>query len=415
MEVHRLYELNEFIKRIVALNFPQAIWVKGEIAQADQSRGHYFIDVIEKSGEDIIARADAVIWQKTYHKLYRQLGKQLESLIQEGVEIMVKARVDFHERYGYKLIIEDIDPAFTLGQLEAQKRETLEKLYEEKLLGKNKSQLLPAVIQKVAVLSSEKAAGLQDFIYQMKDNLYGYHFDIQVFECQLQGTEAPGKMVRQLHSIQQNHERFDCAVIIRGGGAKIDLAPFNDYELCKKIAKMPLPVLVGIGHETDESLADQVAHSSLKTPTAVAEFLINHNLTFESQVVQLEQQLRWIAQQQLNTQQLALQRLEEMLYLPIQRQIAQHYQQISYLEGQLQPLVSSLLQKAIYELRELEGINKLLTIENTLARGYSLTYRENEIIRHTKELNDGDQIHTRLQHGQLISIVKKENQSSNEI
>lgn len=406
LDVHTLHELNEHLRRIVALNFPESIWIKGEIAQIDIAKGHCFIDLIEKNDEQLIARADAVIWERTLRKLYRQLGSQFQDIMQEGMEVMIKAQVDFNERYGYKLIIEDIDPSYTIGQLEIQKRATLQKLQAQNLIGRNRKLRLPLVIQNIAVLSSATAAGLKDFLHQLSENLYQYSFKTTVFESTLQGSNAPKEIIRSLKKINLSAQAYDCVAIIRGGGAKIDLNSFNDYDLCFQIANMSLPVIVGIGHETDETLTDLMAHTALKTPTAVAEYFIQHNEQFEGAILQMEQQLQWFMQQQLSQQQLKLQQLEEQLILPIQRKILKASQDLSYLEGNLFPLVKSQLKQANLELQQLERLNTLLDVQQTLARGYSITTLGKSIIQDSSQVKEGDHIVTQLATGQIESTIK---------
>lgn len=409
MEAHTLFELNEYIRRILALNLAEAVWIKCEIAQADMAKGHCFLDLVEKDeeGTDIIARANAVIWQRTYRSLQRKLGKQLSSLLQEGMEVMLYARVDFNERYGLKLIIQDIDPAFTLGQFELQKRQTLERLQKENLLNKNKQHPLPLVWQNIAVLSSQNAAGLQDFIHQIDNNPHQYQIKLQVFDATLQGNAAAASMAHALQKIALKKNTFDLVVIIRGGGAKLDLAPFNEYRLCKQIAELPLPLLTGIGHETDETIADLTAHTALKTPTAVADFILHHNLAFESKIVELEQQLRWIVQAQLSQHQLRLQEAEEQLFLLVQQQLVRRQERLRAIENQLPALIKNNIKTHHLVLEQLEKIAELLNIENTLKRGYSLTTQEGKLIRSVDQLKEASEVNVQLSDGSFSSIVKK--------
>jgi exodeoxyribonuclease VII large subunit len=409
LEAHTLFELNEYIRRILALNLAEAVWIKCEIAQIDMARGHCFLDLVEKDedGSDIIARANAVIWQSNYRKLQRKLGRQLSSLLQEGMEVMLFARVDFNERYGLKLIIQDIDPAFTLGQFELQKRQTLERLQKEGLLNRNRQHTLPLVWQNIAVLSSQNAAGLQDFIHQIENNPYQYKIKLQLFDATLQGNAAAASMAHALQKIALKKNKLDLVVIIRGGGAKLDLAPFNEYRLCKQIAELPLPLITGIGHETDETIADLTAHTALKTPTAVADFILNHNLAFEGRVVELEQQLRWIVQAQLSRHQLRLQEAEEQLFLLVQQQLVRRQERLRAMENQLPALINNNIKTHRLVLEQFEKMAELLNVENTLKRGYSLTTQEGQLIRSIDQLKEASEVKVRLSDGSFSSIVKK--------
>lgn len=409
METHTLFELNEYIRRILALNLAEAVWIKCEIAQVDMARGHCFLDLVEKNeqGSDIIARANAVIWERTYRSLKRKMPQQLPSLLQEGMEVRLFARIDFNERYGLKLILEDIDPVFTLGQLELQKRQTLERLQKEGLLQKNRQHPLPQVWQNIAVLSSQNAAGLQDFLHQLEHNPYQYRINVHLYDATLQGTAAGASMAHELQKIALKKDKWDVVVIIRGGGAKLDLAPFNEYRLCKQIAELPVPLITGIGHETDETIADMVAHTALKTPTAVADFILNHNLTFESRIVELEQQLRWIVQAQLGQHHLRLQEAEEQLFLLIQQQLVRQQERLLALEQQLPSLLMYTIKNHRLVLEQIEKIAELLNVEKSLQRGYALTTRKGKLIRSVDQLEEGAEVNIRLSDGSFTSIVKK--------
>ncbi len=409
METHTLFELNEYIRRVLALNFSEPVWIKCEIAQVDLARGHYFMDLIEKGadGDRIIARANAVLWQRTHRSLHRKLGAQLQSLLQEGMEVMLCARVDFNERYGLKLIVEDIDPVYTLGQFELQKRQTLERLQKEELLRSNKQHALPLVWQNLAILSSTNAAGLQDFLHQLSDNPYGYQINVKLYDASLQGNTAASSMIQELKKMERMAHHWDCVIIIRGGGAKLDLAPFNEFELCKQIAQLSVPVITGIGHETDETIADLVAHTALKTPTAVADFILNTNIDFESTIVELEQQLRWITQAQLSQEQLRLQELEEKLALIVQQQFIRQEERIKVLEEQLPILIRNHLKIKSQEVEQLAWLLELLDLDQTLKRGYSLTSRDGQLIRSSAEVKEGESVVTRLHRGKIFSTIHK--------
>lgn len=408
MENHTLFELNEYIRRVLALNFAEPLWVKCEIAQVDFVNGHCFMDLVEKDdeGEQIVARAGGAIWQRTHRSLSRKLGKQIETLLQEGMEVMFCVKVDFNERYGLKLIVRDIDPAYTLGQFERQKRKTLERLQNEGLMQLNKQHTLPLAWQNIAVLSSQNAAGLQDFLHQLHNNPYEYRLNIKVFDATLQGVTAASSMIHALKKIDRQRGHWDGLVIIRGGGARLDLAPFNEYELCREIANLSLPVITGIGHETDETIADQVAHTALKTPTAAADFILNKNLAFESRIVELEQQLRWIIQAQLGHHQLKLQEAEERLSLLVQQQFIRQEERIQALAEQLPVLIRHHLKNKQQELEQLEWLVDLLDVDNSLKRGYSLTTQNGKLIRSSEQLEEGAEIETRLSRGAFTSVVK---------
>lgn len=301
-----LFDLNEYLKRVIALNFPEPVWISCEIAQIKNARGNYYLDLVQQNEkEEVIAQSQAAIWYKSYLFLKAKLGDLLNSLLQEGTQIKIKVNVEYNERYGLKLIIEDIDPAYTLGQMEISRQKILERLKTAGVTELNKTVSMPRVIQRIAVISSDTAAGFKDFTAHLEENKYGYQFTTTLFPAAMQGQNTEKEVVSQLHEIKLQKQNFDAVVIIRGGGSKLDLAYFDNYNIGYAIATMPIPVLTGIGHEIDLSIADLMAHLSLKTPTAVADFMVDHALHFESQLDEFHQQTKLLAGYRL--QQAALQ------------------------------------------------------------------------------------------------------------
>ena len=296
MESHSLFEVNEYVKRVLALNFAEPIWINCEISQIKEVRGNYYLELVEQNeSEEVIAQASAVIWYKSFLFLKAKLGDLLPSILAIGTHIKLKARIEFNERYGYKINIEDVDPTYTIGQLELNRIKLIERLKNERLWQVNKSLNLPTVIQRVAVISSLNAAGYIDFVQQLHTNSYGYHYDITLFEAAMQGQNTERETCSALENIFSKKAQFDAIFIIRGGGSKIDLSYFDNFNIAAKIAKSPLCVIAGIGHEIDLSVTDMVAKLSLKTPTACATMLIDHMLQYESQVQDYQAKIETIA------------------------------------------------------------------------------------------------------------------------
>ena len=407
LEKHTLYELNEYVRRIIALNLPDPLWVSCEIAQANEARGHCFLGLVQKDSDsdEITAQAEGVIWQATLRKLRRKLGRTLDSLLQEGIEALLQVKVDFHERYGMKLIVEDIDPAYTLGQLELRRRQILERLEAEKLIGRNRRHPLPIALQRIAIISSERAAGLQDFLQQLQENAYGYRFDCQLYPAAMQGSQTEEEVIHQLRKVERKRARFDCAAIIRGGGAKLDLAAFDSYELCKAIAGSTLPVLTGIGHDVDEALADKVAHTALKTPTAVADFIVHRNMEFEGQMQHLGQQLRLLASYKTREETLLLERCEQALHYYPKQLLNQQRETVNRIKEALPRLVRQRLRLEKQRLQQFEQLNLLLSPEATLKRGFTITLKDGKAVRSVQELESGGYIRTRFEDGEMDSVI----------
>lgn len=405
--IYSLFDLNEHIRRVLALNFQQTVWIAAEIAQAGQSRGHFYMDLVQKgASDDILAQIQAVLWASDYRKLRLALGPDLDAVLREGLEVKMQVQVDFHERYGLKLLIQDLDPAYTFGQLELRRRQTIQTLRDLGLLERNRSLPLPPVLQRIAVVSSEDAAGNQDFRTHLAKNPYGYQFDCQLFASAVQGKNAESELLEALEQIALQDGKFDCVVIVRGGGARLDLAAFDGLELCKKVALLPLPVFTGIGHDADETVLDLVAHSSLKTPTAVADFILQHNLLFENEMLRLTESIRSLGDYRLKINQLEMQRLETVAQWSSRERLRSAAQKLDIVEENLPGLAFQQLRNQQRHLEHAEAICKAFQPENILRRGYSLTLKNGKVLTSPTEVEAGDQIETRLREGMIHSRIK---------
>ncbi len=405
MKSYSLHEVNEFIRRILALNLPDALWIRCEIAQVSEARGHHFLELVQKAEEsdEIIAQASAVIWQGNYRKLRAKIGLIINDLLQDGIEVQFKAKIDFNERYGLKLIVEDIDPTYTLGKLEMRRQQTIEALQQADLMGRNALVSLSPVLQQIAVVSSERAAGYQDFTEHLKNNPYNYRFHYQIFKTAMQGDQVQAEMLKQLKLIEHQKERFDCVVIIRGGGARLDLAAFDSLELCRAVAQFPLPVFTGIGHDVDETVLDMVAYSALKTPTAVADFIMNRNLLFESALVNYGQRLRVFGLQRLKNQAILLQNLQQKLQLQSSRKLGEANRMLDFIKNQIPDLIKYKLQDQRHQLDKLEKVVQLMSVEATLKRGFTITQKDGKILCSAEDVKSGDSLTTRFMDGEIQS------------
>ncbi len=403
---YTLYELNEYIRQVLALNLSDPLWIKCELSQVKLSRGHCYLDLVQKGGEgeEIIAQSQAVIWALQLKTLRNKLGLELDAILQEGMEVLLLAKVDFHERFGLKLMVQDIDPAYTLGQLALKRRETILKLKKEGLLEKNKTYRLPTVIQRIAILSSENAAGLKDFLNEIGKNDFGYIFQFNLFPVAMQGAKVSEEIKTALKKIKS--EKFDALVIIRGGGSKLDLAAFDDYGLCENMAHAPLPVISGIGHEIDETVLDQVVHTSLKTPTAVAGYIIHHNMRFETQVLQLGLEIKNKSMELITENSLSLQRQWQTVRQYVQGQLQRQKMMMGYIENEIPGLIKNNLKLASTNLKLLEKSVKFLDPISTLKRGFTITLKDGKPITDKEQLKDGDELETVFYKNKITSVVK---------
>ena len=301
-----------------------------------------------------------------------------------------------------------------LPNTELRRRKILERLEAEQLIGKNRRQHLPLAVQRIAVITSERAAGLQDFLQHLQENPYGYQFDCRLYPAAVQGEQVSAEVSQQLKKIAKQRWRFDCVAIIRGGGARLDLAAFDDYEICKTVAEMALPVLSGIGHEVDEVLLDKVVHTALKTPTAVADFIVGRNMQFEAGLMQMGQQLSLLASNQIREQAVLLERTEQALrFLPLQR-IQKQQLRLDSLANEIPRWYRQRAKTEHQRLSQLEQLMSLISPEATLKRGFSIVLKEGKTIASASELKAGEQFTARFRDGEITGEVKKQYTSSKE-
>ncbi len=401
-----LFELNEHIRRIVALNFPQPLWVSAEVAQIGESKGHFYLGLVQKGeDQDIVAQAQAVIWAGDYRQMLSRHGMALRGVLREGLELKIQVRPDFHERYGLKLQIIDVDPSFTLGQLDLQRRQTVQALRDLGLFDKNRALVLPLVLQRIAVISSETAAGLQDFHRQLQDNDFGYQFDLQLFNAAVQGKNSEQDVLAALTLIAKKAHLFDCVVIVRGGGSRLDLSSFDGLELCKAVANLPLPVVVGIGHDVDETVLDLVANRSLKTPTAVAAFILQHNLSFEGGLLEAADQVRQLSLNFLKWRSLQLeQSISEARWAARQRLLSAQFH-LDAVAQNLPLLTQQFLRNQYRALEQMDTYCAAIHPENVLRRGFSLTTKNGKAVTSPSDVLPSDTLETRVREGVIVSTV----------
>jgi exodeoxyribonuclease VII large subunit len=289
-----LSELNRQIAVAIRNSFPADLWVIGEISEMKVSTsGHCYLEIIEKDpGADaIIARQKANIWAYSYRMLSEYFRSTTGYQLSAGLKILIFVQVEFHEVYGISLTVKDIDPSYTLGEFARKKREIILQLEKEGVIDMNRNLPFPAVPQRIAVISSPTAAGWGDFQDSLLNNPYGFVFQVELFQAYMQGEKAEASIINALDRVFEREKEFDLVVMIRGGGATSDMECFNNYNLVYHITQFPLPVVTGIGHEKDESIADIVACRSLKTPTAVAEFLIDSVTAFYEMILSFQERL----------------------------------------------------------------------------------------------------------------------------
>lgn len=378
-----LSELCARLDESIQQSFAGTYWVRAEIASLTD-RGHCYLELVEKAERGMFAaKMRATCWGNTWQLISAYFLQETGKRPEPGMQVLVEVSVEFHPVYGLSLNIRNIDPSFTLGDLARQRQLTLQQLEKEGVLDMNKSLPLPTIIRRIAVISAEGAAGYGDFCHQLQDNAYGLRIATQLFPAVMQGEGATCSIIAALSAIAANADDFDCVTIIRGGGATTDLTCFDTYELASHCAQFPLPILSGIGHTRDVSIVDLVVHSSLKTPTAVAEFVIDHNAQQLVRINDLRQRLARVATQI----------------------IAVRKQQIEQMRLVLQYTVANTLQSERNKIRMLRQTVTLHSPEHIFSKGYSLTLHDGKVLRHAADAPKGATLTTVLADGELTSVV----------
>lgn len=397
----------------MALNFPEPLWVKCEIHQVKASRGHQYLELVQKRPDvdQVDAQISAVLWSKDYLRVRNQLGDVLPQLLQQGTEVALQCEVQYHPVFGLKLRVLDFDASYTLGQLEVIRQATITRLKQLQLIEKNRLTDLPLVVQRIAIISNRTASGYQDFINHLQHNELQFHFQSQLFHNALQGTSVKGELLDNVSLITDRKDDFDAVVIIRGGGSRFDLSAFDDFEVAEAIANLPLPVLTGIGHETDQTVVDLVSYQSFKTPTAVASFLLDRNLLFISTILNLQSRIHRLATHQVQKQVQQLSSLYDRIYFLSQKQVDKANFQLHKLATRIRYEGKMHIDESRRYLKEMKVKIELLDPRSLLKKGYSFTEINGARVESVETLTPGDLIQTYFQDGSVESVVQKTTKS----
>jgi len=445
-----LSELNFQVKEKIEQNFSDNIFVVAEINELRESRGHAYLELIEKDeDENIKAKAKATIWARIYSMLKPYFETSTGHKFEAGIKVLISVKAVFHEVYGYSLNVIDIDPTYTIGEIEKKRLMIIKRLEEEGVTDMNKELDFPVVPQRIAVISSDTAAGYGDFINQL--NKSPFNFYVKLFESAMQGEKTEVSVINALEKIYEEEKNFDIVVIIRGGGSKSDLSWFDSYKIAVNIAQFPLPVLTGIGHERDAVISDIVAYESLNTPTAVAEYIINtvsefynylnslsenfaysvENILSENKnkISELGNSMKFMVsrlimnqknklellgtdyehkiKQLLNLHIFQLKRYPEKLKTAVNKDINTKIQYFELLKIKLENSVSSFFREEKHKLALFEQKNNMSNPSNILKAGYSYTLSNGKLLRTIKDVKKGDELETFLYDGKILSTVKK--------
>ena len=426
-------------------------WVIAELSDVRVNGGHCYMELIEKNaGGQTVAKLRATVWQSTFNALRRKFYNETQRDISNGLKVLLRGNATHHSVYGLSFNVTDIDPSYTLGDMERLRQEILMKLTKEGVIGFNKSLEMPEAPQRIAIISAPGAAGYGDFINQLHSNEEGFIFYTHLFPAIMQGERTSASVMEALDFVESTIDLWDCVAIIRGGGATTDLNGFDDYNLAKRVATFALPVVVGIGHERDRTVLDEIAHTRMKTPTAVAAFFITSLRNSFGKAVSLMDAVVRNATDRINGEQrriagcaslipaLANARISsasallerEMTRIPVLVN-ARFSKEKQKLEG-MKAMVTSLytakssfeksrlnetasrlhfsslnvLEKAKIKTDQLSSLIEVLSPSNTLKRGYSVTRVNGKAVTNVNELKKGDRLSTSLLNGTIESIVE---------
>ena len=390
MHAYSLLELNNYIKRVIALNFEDAIWIECEISGISHVRGQTYLDLVQKDEDtqDVVAQSSAAIWYKANLFIKNKLKDLYSSILSQGIKIKCKVEVTFHERYGMKLSLIDIDPAYTMGNLEIERQKIIDKLTEKGLLDTNKHVTLCATIRQIAVISSSTAAGYIDFTNQLRTNQYGYKYEVTLYQSAMQGVNTETDVCDALFKIQNGNTQYDCICIIRGGGSKLDLSFFDSYKIAEAIATSNIPVITGIGHEIDLSVADIVSHTQLKTPTAVSNFIIDRTLIFESECLSVFAKVLQESLRKIKDKSQYLNILSQTLNYATQKKLLNTEKRLQLIESNVHNLATTRINTKLLNLDNIQSLLATYTHDNVLKRGYTLIRQSGKIVTSKAKLTD---------------------------
>ena len=426
-----LYELNQMVHETITISMPDEYWVEAEISDIREVRGHCYMELIQKDeyGNTPLARASAKCWKNKWMYISPHFERITGHILHAGMKILVQVYADFHETYGFSWIITDIDPTFTMGDMARKRQDIIRRLQEAGVLELQKELSLPLFTQRIAVISSEQAAGYGDFCNQLAENDYGFQFKLSLFRSIMQGEQIESSIISALNEINRQIDHFDVVVIIRGGGSTSDLSGFDSLLLAENVANFPLPVITGIGHDRDESVLDLVSHIRVKTPTAVATLLIDHLIEVYNRISDAQEELIQMVQRRIEIEKMRLNIISEKvpvlfsfmsnrqnawfdnLFLRIQNaitnRIRQTEQHLNSLSEMLSPLYEHIRIRENHRLEILQQKIKAQDPMLILNRGYSITTLNGHVIRNAKNLKKGDILCTQMAKGKVTSIVKE--------
>lgn len=382
-----LFELQNRLKKGMELLFPNRIWVRAEVSAVKaRSGGHCYLELSQSDDKGLVAKSSAIIWSSKYRFIAPYFESVTGSSIQEGMVILVEVQVNYSELYGLSLIINDIDPEYSLGVKELERQRTIERLRNEGIMEMQKDLVLPMLPCRLAVISAEDAAGYRDFMRHLEENPYGFVLEPVLFPALMQGADCPSSIISALDLILEEGDGWDVVLILRGGGAKLDLACYDDYALAAAIAQYPLPVLTAVGHDQDFHVCDMVAYEHLKTPTALAGYILDIYEAEDERISSCQNRIRLAATNRIYREESALEAVAARIKGAFSMKIAAMESALQVLQTRIQAADP----------------------RRILARGYALAVDEDGVVlKGAAGRKAGDRVSVLFPDGQLDCVVEK--------
>lgn len=425
-----LFEFNSMVREVLETSFDHTFWVQGEIASCQtNATGHCYMELVQKdrNGGGVIARAKANIWRSNFQRLRPYFERETGQRLAAGLNVLVEVNVTFHEAYGYSLVVQNIDPTYTMGDMARRRKEILARLASDGVIDLNRELPMPLLPQRIAVVSSATAAGYGDFCNQLENNQYGFRFYVKLFPAMMQGDRVEDSVIAALDRIASCRDMFDVVVIIRGGGSSVELSCFDSYELALNVANFPLPVITGIGHERDDTVIDAVSHTRVKTPTAAAELLISYLADAAAEIERLSRRLAdgvsscmeaaghrlaLLSQKLPSLFSVLKVRQEQQMQSMMERAVSASRSMISArqyecdrLRMRLDSGIRSMLSERSHRLELIAGKIDAASPERILRQGYSMTLVNGHVVRSAASLKSGDTVTMRFADGSAAAII----------
>lgn len=383
---YTLHTLNALVREAIAAELPDEYWVEAELSECRESRGHCYMELVEKdeTSNTPVAKASAKCWKQTWAMVQPYFERTTGQPLRAGMKVLLKVYPQFHEAFGFSWIVTDIDPNYTLGDMAQRRQQIIAQLKAEGVFDLQRELVIPRFCQRIAVISAATAAGYGDFCRQLEENEYGLVFYPTLFPAVMQGEQVEQSVIAALNRINGHADDYDVVVIIRGGGSTSDMSGFDTLSLAENVANFPLPIITGIGHDRDECVLDMVSNTRVKTPTAAAAFLIAHLADTLQHLNDLQQRLSFML---------------TMFKTNFEHQLNQRYERICH-------AIQQRITQERHHLEMVEQHTALLDPALLLRRGYSITLFHGKAVHDPQQLKAGDEIETRVEKGVIMSRVE---------